>query len=68
MIKGRTGSSSDIVHIPYDQAYAEGFEDMMRRIPCTNKLKELVGFAPETGTEDIVDSVIEDKRRDPDDP
>ena len=32
-IKARTGSTSEIVTIPYDQAYEAGFEDMPRRVP-----------------------------------
>ncbi len=33
MVREMTESTSEIVHIPYDQAYADGFEDMRRRIP-----------------------------------
>jgi hypothetical protein len=32
-VKALTGSSSEIVLIPYDQAYEAGFEDMPRRVP-----------------------------------
>jgi UDP-glucose 4-epimerase len=59
LIKQRTGSSSEIVHIPYDEAYQEGFEDMRRRLPDITKAGNLVGFAPSMSIEGIVDSVIE---------
>ncbi len=32
-VKGLTGSKSEIVAVPYDEAYEEGFEDMPRRVP-----------------------------------
>lgn len=58
LVKQRTGSASPIVHIPYDQAYEPGFEDMPRRVPALGKLKKLTGFAPATPLTEIVDSVI----------
>ena len=39
-IKELTGSSSEIVFIPYDQAYEAGFEDMRRRVPDASKIKK----------------------------
>jgi len=41
-----TGSKSEIVHIPYDQAYESGFEDMQRRIPSTEKINKLINYRP----------------------
>jgi UDP-glucose 4-epimerase len=49
-----TDSSSDIVSIPYEQAYAEGFEDMQRRFPDLSRLKELTGWAPKYSLDDII--------------
>lgn len=57
-VKRLAGSPSEIAFVPYEQAYAEGFEDMRRRIPDTTLLRQLVGFAPEVGVEDIVRDVI----------
>jgi len=45
-VKERTGSSSPIEYVPYDQAYEPGFEDMMRRVPSVEKLHALTGFRP----------------------
>src|SRR5579864_6113647 len=39
-------SPSEVVFVPYDQAYEPGFEDMPRRVPDTGKVRDLVGFRP----------------------
>jgi len=57
MVKQRTNSSSPIRYIPYDQAYEPGFEDMMRRVPCIDKLHSMVGFRPQTNLGEIIDRV-----------
>jgi UDP-glucose 4-epimerase len=57
MVKQRTNSSSPIHYIPYDKAYEPGFEDMMRRVPCIDKLRSLTGFRPEISLTDIIDRV-----------
>jgi UDP-glucose 4-epimerase len=57
MIKERTESSSPIHFIPYDKAYEPGFEDMMRRVPCIDKLHSLTGFRPQTSLAEIIDRV-----------
>jgi len=56
-VKQRTGSSSPIEYIPYDQAYEPGFEDMMRRVPAVEKLEALTGFRPRTPLNEIIDRV-----------
>lgn len=53
-----TGSDSAIVEIPYDEAYEEGFEDMMRRVPDTSKVREALGWAPTHGLDDILEDII----------
>jgi nucleoside-diphosphate-sugar epimerase len=58
-IKALTKSSSEIVFVPYDKAYEEGFEDMPRRIPDTTRVKDLVGFRHEKDLDGILRSVIE---------
>src|SRR5579862_796163 len=57
-VKQRANSSSPIEFIPYDQAYEPGFEDMMRRVPCVDKLHSLTGFRPATPLNEIIDRVI----------
>jgi len=56
-VKERTSSNSPIEYVPYDQAYEPGFEDMMRRVPCVDKLEALTGFRPRTPLVEIVDRV-----------
>jgi UDP-glucose 4-epimerase len=57
-VKDQTGSASEIVHVPYDQAYEEGFEDMPRRIPDIAKVSALVGFRPRKALSEILRTVI----------
>ena len=57
-VKQLTHSDSEIVFVPYDEAYEEGFEDMPRRVPDTSKINELVGFKPEMTLDGILDTVI----------
>jgi nucleoside-diphosphate-sugar epimerase len=57
-IKERTASSSEIRLVPYDQAYEDGFEDMMRRVPDLTKVRELIGYEPTADLDAILDSVI----------
>jgi UDP-glucose 4-epimerase len=61
-VKDMTGSRSPIQYIPYDQAYEEGFEDMPRRVPDISKLRELIGYEPTLGLDDIVRTVVEHVR------
>jgi UDP-glucose 4-epimerase len=53
-----TRSSSRIVYIPYDIAYEEGFEDMMRRVPDITKINKLTGYAPKIALKEILSSII----------
>ena len=57
-VKALTNSNSEIVFMPYDEAYEEGFEDMPRRVPDITKINQLVGFRPEMTLEGILQSVI----------
>ena len=57
-----TGSSSQLVFVPYDVAYEEGFEDMLRRVPAITRAHDLVGFTPSIALDDIIESVVSDQR------
>jgi len=61
-VKERTASSSTIEFIPYDKAYEPGFEDMMRRVPCVDKLNAITGFRPQTPLDEIIDRVASHMR------
>lgn len=54
----RTGSRSEIVLVPYDEAYPKDFEDMQRRIPDVSRLVGLTGFAPQAGIDEILDRIL----------
>jgi UDP-glucose 4-epimerase len=58
-VKAATKSGSEIVFIPYEKAYEEGFEDMPRRIPDTSKIEKLIGFRPTVSLDAILERVIE---------
>ncbi len=59
LVKEITLSSSPIRHVPYDQAYGPGFEDMSRRVPSVEKLESLVRYRPTTSLETIVRRVVD---------
>jgi UDP-glucose 4-epimerase len=61
-IKAAAGSSSEIVTIPYDKAYEEGFEDMPRRVPDLTKIHAAIGYTPRVGLDEIIRLVLEEKR------
>jgi len=58
-VRELTGSDSEIVTVPYDEAYEEGFEDMPRRVPDITKVNKLVGFRPTVTLDEVLQSVIE---------
>ena len=58
-VKKLTQSKSEIVFLPYDEAYEEGFEDMPRRVPDISKIDALIGFKPEMKLDGILNSVID---------
>jgi len=55
--KQLTGSNSPITYVPYSEAYAPGFEDMMRRVPDTTRLRELIGWEPKLDLDAILGRV-----------
>jgi UDP-glucose 4-epimerase len=62
-VRTLTGSKSEIVTIPYDQAYESGFEDMPRRVPDISKISALVGYRPTVELDEILERVIESFRQ-----
>jgi len=57
-IKAATGSSSRVACIPYQDAYAPGFEDMQRRVPDLSKVRALIGYRPTINLDGIISSVV----------
>ena len=53
-----TGSDSQVVYVPYDQAYETGFEDMRRRVPDIRRINGLIGWQPQVNLDGILERVI----------
>jgi UDP-glucose 4-epimerase len=53
-----TESKSEIVLIPYEEAYQADFEDMMRRVPSVEKVAGLIGFKPHVNLDDILPEIV----------
>lgn len=62
MVREAAGSSSEIQLVPYSEAYAEGFEDMLRRVPDVRRLERTIGFSPRTPLSEIIADVVADQR------
>ncbi len=58
-VRAAAGSRSEIVLVPYAEAYAEGFEDMIRRIPDTSKIHARLGWAPTRDLDEIIADTLE---------
>jgi UDP-glucose 4-epimerase len=60
-----SGSKSRIEHISYEVAYGRPFDDLVRRVPKLDRIKEAIGFKPSYTTDQIIQSVIDYKRSQP---
>jgi len=58
-VRAITRSSSPIRHMPYDEAYQEGFEDMQRRVPDITKIANLIGYRNTCDLDSILAKVVE---------
>jgi len=58
-IKQMTNSDSPIVYVPYDKAYEAGFEDMRRRVPDISRIRNLIGFTPNSSLDESLQKIIE---------
>lgn len=53
-----TGSHSKISFVRYEEAYKSGYEDMMRRVPDTSKLKSLTGWKTNFNLDEIITDIV----------
>ena len=60
-----TGSSSELVYVPYDKVYGLGIDDMLHRVPAIEKIKGAIGWEPEQDLETVLADVIDWARRAP---
>ena len=63
MVKDITKSSSPIVHVPYDEVFGHGFEDMRRRTPDITKIQSLIKFKSTKSVKEVVGLVIDEMKR-----
>ncbi len=61
-VKKITGSPSEIQLIPYSEAYGDGFEDMVRRVPALDKAEKLIGYKPTKTLDDVLKDVVQFER------
>jgi UDP-glucose 4-epimerase len=62
-IISQTSSKSAIIHVPYSEAYGQGFEDMERRVPNIELINELVGWKPNRDLRTIIADISEEMRK-----
>lgn len=60
--RGATESQSEICLVPYEEAYAPGFEDMRRRVPDTTKIRSLLHWQPSRNLDQILADIVEYQR------
>jgi UDP-glucose 4-epimerase len=65
LIRRLTGSTSEIIHVPYNEAYTMGFEDMRRRVPDITRIRNLTGYRPEVALEEMLEESIRFYRSSP---
>jgi UDP-glucose 4-epimerase len=58
-----TSSKSEIVYVPYEEAYGDGFEDMERRVPNIELIKQLVGWRPKRNLSTIIGDMSAEMRK-----
>ncbi len=58
-----TSSKSEIIHVPYEEAYGDGFEDMERRVPNIELINHLVGWQPKRNLSTIISDMSAEMRK-----
>lgn len=58
-VKKMCSSKSRVEHMSYEEAFEEGFEDMMNRMPSLDKIKEYIDYEPKYNLDDIIQRMIE---------
>jgi UDP-glucose 4-epimerase len=62
-IIAESGSKSEIVYVPYEEAYGDGFEDMERRVPNINLINQLVGWKPKRDLSTIISDISAEMKK-----
>jgi UDP-glucose 4-epimerase len=58
-----TGSVSEIIHVPYVEAYGDGFEDMERRVPNIELINQLVGWKPKRDLSAMITDILVEMKK-----
>jgi len=58
-----TGSRSEKKHLSYEEAYGRPFDDMLRRMPCLDRVRQMIGYEPKTSLDETLRLIIADKKR-----
>ena len=59
----KTGSKSEIVFVPYAEAYGDGFEDMERRVPNIDLINQLVGWKPQRDLSTMISDISDEMKK-----
>jgi UDP-glucose 4-epimerase len=62
-VREKVGSDSEIVHVPFEEAYDLDFEDMPRRVPSTDKIRLAIGWEPKADLDQILTDVVRTKTK-----
>jgi UDP-glucose 4-epimerase len=62
-IIAETNSKSDIVYLPYTEAYGNGFEDMERRVPNIDLINQLVGWKPKRDLSTVIRDISAEMKK-----
>ena len=57
-----TGSKSEMRYLTYEEAYGKTFDDMLRRVPCLEKISKAIGFSPKVTLDQALTHVINDMK------
>jgi UDP-glucose 4-epimerase len=55
----QTNSKSEVIYMPYEEAYGDGFEDMERRVPNIELIKSLVGWEPKRDLSNMISDIAD---------
>jgi UDP-glucose 4-epimerase len=59
----RTGSKSKKKHLSYEEAYGKPFDDMLRRVPCLERINQAIGYKPKLTLDETLDKIINEKQK-----
>jgi len=63
LVVAEVNSESEIVHVPYEEAYGDGFEDMERRVPNIDLINQLVGWRPKRNLSEMITDISSEMKR-----